>query len=786
MFMKEKVTNRKKYIIVIMILGALLFLCVFLTGCDNSQNTDSIFTVSYSAPERGRIEGERNQKIEYGKDAQEVTAIANDGFYFLQWSDGVKTATRQDLNIKESLYLKAEFALITDSVRITYKINVDPYAAILKFDGKNVTYNHYPITNDASQYVQRGTDGWLVEAEKLDSSSSKGLAFWQWSDGVKTTWRQDRNVTESFEVTALFGYTARYDTKGEGYLIGETEQTVLPGKHSQTVTAMPKKGYRFVEWSDGFKNATRQDKWVMTPIDVYAIFEWRDVDNFVYHYDFATDNYDEDSLTLARGEVDSATCAVPKRDYFTFDGWYLDEHLTNRASDANGNLLLGEEIFDSPSRDLYAKWVVEKEYVVSYKILMVYVTAVDGTFNGNDNSLVNVHYKMSEADKLQCLEITKKFKDTLNGMLDGLVNFEVYSYFTTASIDENCFNNEKKSIYLSANQIPELSNSGILDNYRSVMTLFTLGGNDNLIPSFSGIADIKYGCVPLDVEITRKGSLELAVSVEYYEGVIGACVHEFIHTIEQDIICYEYHKAHHPLISNETEDKLFLLNQWACNISDDIEFSNLKKVWGDYEKGGIPYSLWANQIFTVTIKADCYNGRPDGYGGEGTVDTGGGIRYYNPDDYDWWRNNSADRVMRIPKYSRTTWLMAEADPGYRFLYWSDGSTDVLRKITNVVEDITLTAHFERLSYTVEYKAGEGGRIEGETIQTALTGERLQSVTAVADEGYRFVGWSDNNPYNYEQHANRTDYIGVNLRNENGELYFRLGFTVTAIFERIEA
>jgi len=142
--------------------------------------------------------------------------------------------------------------------------------------------------------------------------------------------------------------------------------------------------------------------------------------------------------------------------------------------------------------------------------------------------------------------------------------------------------------------------------------------------------------------------------------------------------------------------------------------------------------------------------------------------------------------MRIPKYSRTTWLMAEADPGYRFLYWSDGSTDVLRKITNVVEDITLTAHFERLSYTVEYKAGEGGRIEGETIQTALTGERLQSVTAVADEGYRFVGWSDNNPYNYEQHANRTDYIGVNLRNENGELYFRLGFTVTAIFERIEA
>ncbi len=127
-------------------------------------------------------------------------------------------------------------------------------------------------------------------------------------------------------------------------------------------------------------------------------------------------------------------------------------------------------------------------------------------------------------------------------------------------------------------------------------------------------------------------------------------------------------------------------------------------------------------------------------------------------------------------------MVARPDKGCKFIGWSDGVQDILRVITDVQENITLIAYFERLSYTVEYIAGEGGRIEGETVQTLLVGERTKAVTVVADEGYRFVGWSDGWG---DYPLFRSDHIGQNAYDENGDPYYRLGFTVTAIFEKID-
>ena len=79
----------------------------------------------------------------------------------------------------------------------------------------------------------------------------------------------------------------------------------------------------------------------------------------------------------------------------------------------------------------------------------------------------------------------------------------------------------------------------------------------------------------------------------------------------------------------------------------------------------------------------------------------------------------------------------------------------------------VTALFEKLpSYILTYNAGEGGHIEGETIQTVKIGNNGTTVTAVADEGYEFVGWSDG-----ALSAERTD------KEINGDL------TLTALFEK---
>ncbi|MDE7100285.1 MAG: InlB B-repeat-containing protein, partial [Anaeroplasmataceae bacterium] len=123
-----------------------------------------------------------------------------------------------------------------------------------------------------------------------------------------------------------------------------------------------------------------------------------------------------------------------------------------------------------------------------------------------------------------------------------------------------------------------------------------------------------------------------------------------------------------------------------------------------------------------------------------------------------------------------------ADHGYRFIGWSDGCKNELHDpITNVQEDMTLIAYFERLSYTAEYRAMEGGRIEGLLIQTELTGNNYERVYAIADEGYKFVGWSDGVTY-----SNRIDEAGVIYYNNiSGQYEGREDFIVYAIFEKIE-
>ncbi len=53
---------------------------------------------------------------------------------------------------------------------------------------------------------------------------------------------------------------------------------------------------------------------------------------------------------------------------------------------------------------------------------------------------------------------------------------------------------------------------------------------------------------------------------------------------------------------------------------------------------------------------------------------------------------------------------------------------------------------------IVYAAGEGGIVEGETVQRLEKGQDTTPVTAVPDPGYDFVGWSDGDP-----RATRIDY-----------------------------
>ena len=84
-------------------------------------------------------------------------------------------------------------------------------------------------------------------------------------------------------------------------------------------------------------------------------------------------------------------------------------------------------------------------------------------------------------------------------------------------------------------------------------------------------------------------------------------------------------------------------------------------------------------------------------------------------------------------------VTAVADEGYVFKGWSDGTmTESRRDILS--SDRTYTAIFKKL-HTITFIAGKGGTIRGNLVQEVAEGETNFSVTAIANPGYVFTGWS---------------------------------------------
>ncbi|MEX2334021.1 MAG: hypothetical protein WD600_07170, partial [Pseudohongiella sp.] len=70
------------------------------------------FSLEYSADVGGSITGSTAQTIDFGDDGSEVTAVANGGYFFTQWSDGSTDNPRTDSDIVQDLSVTAQFAAI--------------------------------------------------------------------------------------------------------------------------------------------------------------------------------------------------------------------------------------------------------------------------------------------------------------------------------------------------------------------------------------------------------------------------------------------------------------------------------------------------------------------------------------------------------------------------------------------------------------------------------------------------------------------------------------------------
>lgn len=72
-------------------------------------------SVTYMVEDGGIIEGESDQLVLYGEDCTPVLAVADDGWMFVQWSDGQITPARTDKGVIEDVVIYAEFERVEEA-----------------------------------------------------------------------------------------------------------------------------------------------------------------------------------------------------------------------------------------------------------------------------------------------------------------------------------------------------------------------------------------------------------------------------------------------------------------------------------------------------------------------------------------------------------------------------------------------------------------------------------------------------------------------------------------------
>ncbi len=157
------------------------------------------YTLSYQAGKNGRVDGAERQTVTHGQDGSRVTALANEGYHFTAWSDGLKTPARTDLDVTAGLNVTAGFEV--NQYTLTYQAG-----------------DHGTIEGNIDQSVMHGEQGSQVVAV-----AEEGYHFVSWSDGLETPQRIDSKVVGDLAARAIFAINT--------YTVGGTVSGLVEGTH---------------------------------------------------------------------------------------------------------------------------------------------------------------------------------------------------------------------------------------------------------------------------------------------------------------------------------------------------------------------------------------------------------------------------------------------------------------------------------------------------------------------------------------------------------------------------
>jgi len=199
-------------------------------------------TLTYNTDGNGKVNGEPTvtQTINKGANGTAVTATANDGYDFDEWSDGNKNSSRTDTNVQESKTYTAKFkAKDTQPGTVTLKYTVSSTIDASQPRGViSPKLNHGKIVNSKGEditdkvlTINKGADGPPIKAIPND-----GYEFAQWCEllGEIEGCQQGGNTPERTErgLSSNKVYIAKFREKNTTPLTNCTGATLTCGENN--------------------------------------------------------------------------------------------------------------------------------------------------------------------------------------------------------------------------------------------------------------------------------------------------------------------------------------------------------------------------------------------------------------------------------------------------------------------------------------------------------------------------------------------------------------------------
>lgn len=149
------------------------------------------YTIKYEASTGGVLIGETEQTVEQGSSGEMVTAIADEGYAFLCWSDGVEAPYRVDENVSRSFSVSAVFIQIED-FNDAGDDEDQPDDAPGSGDGEQATDNPNAPPSGGEKYVEvnQVIDGQTYYRDVIDEYYQQALEYLKNDDNIPEHIRQ--------------------------------------------------------------------------------------------------------------------------------------------------------------------------------------------------------------------------------------------------------------------------------------------------------------------------------------------------------------------------------------------------------------------------------------------------------------------------------------------------------------------------------------------------------------------------------------------------------------------